>query len=257
MKWIPLFTFGLIGAGLLVVSTIYAIKTCLLLSSGIHTRGKVVEMVPSGSTNAEAGYLLVEFQTKNGETIRFTGNPDDAGSAVLSVDAAVEVLYPADNPHQARVTRIREFWLGVVLIGLAGLVFLMFGLFCHRFVADSDRILASHDNDRRALDREMLYEKRQGLRIQGRVTEFKPRRADMSWFAGRNCLPANQSRPLYPPSFCSIRGTTSCSNPWIFTSTRVTGIIIMSTWTPCCRKIWKRPIVPRTRAETTSKCPEA
>ncbi len=88
MKWIPLFTFGLIGASLLVVSTIYAVKTCLLLGSGIHTRGKVVEMVRSGSTNAEAGYLRVEFQTKNGETIRFTGNPDDAGSAELFVDAA-------------------------------------------------------------------------------------------------------------------------------------------------------------------------
>lgn len=173
MKWVPLLSFGLIGICLLIVAIIYAIKTCLLYRSGLHAQGKIVEIVPSGSADAEAGYLVVEFPTKDGQTIRFHGNPDDAGSAKLFVDAPVEVLYPASNPHQARVTRCRELWQGSALLSLAGLVFFLFGFFGYRFVDQSDQIFASHENDRRVFDRQMLYEGKQGIRIQGTVTEIQ------------------------------------------------------------------------------------
>ena len=176
MKWIPLLSFGLIGICLLIIGIIYAIKTCLLYRSGLHAKGKVVEMVQSGSADAEAGYLVVEFQTKDGQTIRFQGNPDDAGSAKLFVDAPIEVLYPASNPRQARVTRIRELWQGSALMGLAGLVFFLFGYFGYRFVDQSDKVFASHEDDRRVFDRQMLYEGKQGVRIPGTVTEIQARK---------------------------------------------------------------------------------
>ena len=100
MKWIPLLSFGLIGICLFIVGVVFAIKACLLYRSGLHAKGRVVEMVQSGSADAEAGYLVVEFQTKDGQTIRFQGNPDDAGSTKLFVDAPVEVLYirPPSRP---------------------------------------------------------------------------------------------------------------------------------------------------------------
>jgi hypothetical protein len=173
MKWVPLLSFGLIGICLLLVGIVYAIKTCLLYRSGLHAKGKVAEMVQSRSADAEAGYLVVDFQTESGQTIRFRGNPDDAGSATLFVGATVEVLYPASNPHQARVTRIRELWQGSALIGLAGLVFFLFGFFGYRLVAHSDKVFASQEDDRRVFDRRMLYEGKLGIRIPGTVTEIQ------------------------------------------------------------------------------------
>jgi hypothetical protein len=176
MKWVALLSFGLIGICLLIVGMIYAIKTGLLYRSGLHAKGKVVEMIQSGSADAEAGYLVVEFQTENGQTIRFRGNPDDAGSAKLFVDATVEVLYSASNPHQARVTRIRELWQGSALMGLAGLVFFLFGFFGYRLIDQSDKVFASHEDDRRVFYRQMLYEGKQGVRIPGTVTEIQARK---------------------------------------------------------------------------------
>jgi len=63
-----------------------------------------------------------------------------------------------------------------LLIGLFGLVFFLFGFFGYRFVGQSDRVFASHEDDRRVFDRQMLYEGKQGVRIQGTVTEIRARK---------------------------------------------------------------------------------
>jgi hypothetical protein len=138
-------------------------KRWKLQKEGTRTMGTVVELTDSWSTDDEGRrtksvYPVVEFPAEGGRTVKFRGstgsNPPSYQQGQL-----VSVIYDRKNPDDAQIADFEQFWLGPVLIGVFGLVFLGAGVGSFFLIGDSDKefknVEAQIERQRKEMERRL------------------------------------------------------------------------------------------------------
>lgn len=177
MKWLALALFGTFGLSCFVGGLMWGMKRYKLMKEGVRTSGAVVELEESRSTSKEDGrtveslayYPVVEFAV-SGKTYRFRGSTG-SGVPAYEVGAQVAVVYSPANPHDAQVADFEQFWLGPVVIGIFGFIFLVAGIGSFFFIADSDKAFGPEFEARMARDE--LFEMKQGVPLEATVKEVR------------------------------------------------------------------------------------
>lgn len=130
-----LFSVGFFGlaAILLVVGVFSAVGTAAFLSNAVSTRGEVVDVQtvhnPAPLTDPESGaihYPEIRFATSGAE-YRFVAN-HGTHTRRFEVGDEVEILYPAENPTNARLADTMGLWGRALVLGGTGLLFGLIGL---------------------------------------------------------------------------------------------------------------------------------
>ncbi len=201
MKWIGLLTFGLIGLGLMLFSTGWGIKQYFYLSRSLRTQGKVVTNTRSDPTEPEAGDVEIEFRTKDGQTVRFRPSLGRTRSIKLDVGKSVEVLYDRRHPNDAQLAALVQSWTDALGAGAGGLVFLLAGIFAFIMVNKIDRELDAVREMHGPFERALLFEQKEGVRVQGTVSEIKSQKGAYvvicrAKMAGRKAARLFESDPL-------------------------------------------------------------
>lgn len=178
MKWLALFIFGGIGAGVLVGGLLWGLKRISLYSEGRRTTGKVVSQEVHREEDEETGkrtksfYPIVEFETTGGETVRFRGSTGRQKGPDFPEGTPVRVIYDPANPSNAQMANFSQFWLGPMTLTIAGAIFLAMGIGSFFLIRDSDRAFGPKFQER--VDRDMLVFQPDILRIRGTIAEFIP-----------------------------------------------------------------------------------
>lgn len=172
MKWILLILFGAVGAGALWGGLSWGIKRYQLLSGRLMAPGRVVDQAeheaPARTLSRSyredrAGYYpIVEFETGEGETIRFQGTTGGRGKPIMETGTQVTVVYDSVDPSSAMIVEFKQAWLGPLVLSVSGLVFLLMGV--------SGFILIGRDDSRFDAANEAM--RRQGLEME-RLLEQK------------------------------------------------------------------------------------
>ena len=111
-----------VGVPFLLIGLSEAYNSLQLEHSWVSTRGTVVDNYWQAFAHGGAAYVpVVDFQTQDGETVRFT---DGIGSIPpdYAVGTEVQVLYDPDDIHSARVVSWKRLWLAPTLITCVGLL---------------------------------------------------------------------------------------------------------------------------------------
>jgi hypothetical protein len=166
MKWILLISFGAVGAAALWGGLAWGSKRYQLMSGHLTAQGKVVEQavhqppakkLRRGERQEGAGYFpVVEFETPEGETIRFQGTTGGEGKPIMETGTPVTVAYAAADPSNAMIVEFKQAWLGPLVLLVSGLVFLLMGV--------GGFFLLGRDDDR--FDAAMDAMKQQSLEMQ-------------------------------------------------------------------------------------------
>jgi hypothetical protein len=149
MKWMALLTFGGLGLFALITGIVWGFRRSELLRSGQRTQGTVVDQFKSVSTTVGEGtarttdtsisyYPVVEFLTQRGATIRFRG-ATGSGVPDYETGAVVNLVYRPDDPQQAKILSFSQFWLGPLVVTVAGLVCFLMGVGTYFLIGQSDR----------------------------------------------------------------------------------------------------------------------
>lgn len=106
-----------------------------LVAAAETAPGTVVAFERRSSKGGSSDYPVIEFATAAGEVRRFT----TSGAGDYAMGEAVEVLYAADAPANARVNSFMELWLGSLALGGFGLLCLGVGI--ANLVGERDRAI--------------------------------------------------------------------------------------------------------------------
>lgn len=120
--------FGSAGLGLTYFTYTMLVDTRELKAHGIAAPGVVTRLeYRSDSDGGGAYYPEVTFTAQDGQEYRFMNN---SGSDPASFDEgeAVQVLYPQENPQDARIDAFFSMWGGILICGFIGAVFACIGL---------------------------------------------------------------------------------------------------------------------------------
>jgi len=131
--------FILVGLGVFVKAFLDFQETKNLLDQGILTQGEVVEVVKEITTDPQGKkrvyYLpIVKFTAQDDQTIEFKDDLIKSSTYNYQVGQGVEVLYPADNPAQARILSFLNLWfnplsifaIAVICLGVGGFLIFYF-----------------------------------------------------------------------------------------------------------------------------------
>jgi len=113
-----------LGIGLLAGAGYFYSDARQLLSTAQKAPGTVVGFERRSSKGGSTDYPMIEFATVSGEIRRFT----TSGAGDYAKGEAVEVLYDAGDPANARVNVFIELWLGTLALGAFGLLCLGVGV---------------------------------------------------------------------------------------------------------------------------------
>jgi hypothetical protein len=167
-----LFAFGGFGLFALVIGVVWGLKKHELLRNGLRAQGTVVDQYKSVTTSAEEArtrtgpsvsyYPVVEYRTAVGATIRFRGA---TGSGVPDYETGtpVTVAYRADNPYEAQILGFSQFWLGPVVVTVAGLLFFLMGVGAFFVIGSSDRSLEAQNLVRLEIDPQLRTQCQTGM----------------------------------------------------------------------------------------------
>jgi hypothetical protein len=111
-----------VGIPFLLIGLSEGYKSLRLERRWVSTRGTVVDNHWQAFAQGGAAFVpVVDFQTLEGETVRFT---DGIGSIPpdYEVGSEVRVLYDPDDIHSARVVSWKRLWLAPTLITSVGLL---------------------------------------------------------------------------------------------------------------------------------------
>lgn len=158
MKWIALLSFGLIGLALMVFSAGWGIRRYYLLRHSFRAQGEVVANTASAPAAAEAGYVEVEFQTKDGQTIRLRSTVSGTRPVEWAPGKTVEVIYDRSHPKDGQIAEFTQTWRDAIGPWAAGLAFFLFGVLAFTIVSKIDRDLGSAPKP----DRPLSLEKEEG-----------------------------------------------------------------------------------------------
>ena len=175
MKWMVLFILGGLGLAALIGGLIWGAKRYYISTSGLHAQGIVVENYKSVSVNSDDSdrrsrssvsyYPVVEFQTGQGEKIRFQGSTG-SGTPDFEVGTPVEVIYKPQSPYEAQLAVFSQMWLGPVVVTVAGLIFLLMGV-------GSFFLIGSSDSSGKNADRQFLSMRPDTIKISGTIREVR------------------------------------------------------------------------------------
>jgi hypothetical protein len=149
MKWMALLIFGGLGLFALVAGVIWGFRRSELFRGGLRTQGVVVDQFKSVSSTVSdekasstgvsiSYYPVVEFQTERGATIRFRG-ATGSGVPDYETGAVVTVVYRPNDPQQAKILSFSQFWLGPLVVTVAGLVLFLMGVGTFFLIGQSER----------------------------------------------------------------------------------------------------------------------
>jgi hypothetical protein len=113
-----------LGFGLLAGACYMFVDTRHLISTAEKAAGTVVGFERRSSKGGSTHYPVIEFATASGEVRRFT----TSGAGNYAKGDAVEVLYDAGDPANARANVFIEKWLGSLALGAFGLLCLGVGI---------------------------------------------------------------------------------------------------------------------------------
>jgi hypothetical protein len=117
---------AIVGALLLLGALLLWNGSRRFVAGARTVQGAVVELIESRDSDGTTYKPVVRFTANDGREITYTesfsGNP-----APYDVGETVEVLFTADNPHQARIKGFMSLWLAPTILGGMGLVFATIG----------------------------------------------------------------------------------------------------------------------------------
>lgn len=120
--------FGAAGLGLTYFAYTMLTETLDLRARGTAVSGTVTRLEYRRDSDGDGAYYPeVTFTAQDGREFRFMNN---SGSNPASFDEGetVGVLYPPENPQDARIDAFFSMWGGVLICGLIGAVFSCIGL---------------------------------------------------------------------------------------------------------------------------------
>lgn len=146
--------FQFLGITAMAAALYFGINTRTFLDTAARAEGTVVDLQPSrdsrpGSPHSQeiTGYQpVVVFVTPKGQTIRFVSSFSTQPS-LYERGEKVEVVYPAHNPHDARINGFFSLWGGALILGSVGTLFFLAGFalgYFTRLKARRDEGLRKH-----------------------------------------------------------------------------------------------------------------
>lgn len=118
----------LTGVSLLCGSIYLFITTQHFLKVAELTTGTVVELAVSRSSDGSSTYWpVVQFQTQNGQLIEFISS-SGSNPPAHDLGDVIEVLYPNDEPTEAKINSYLDLWLMFIIVTALGSLFFAFGL---------------------------------------------------------------------------------------------------------------------------------
>lgn len=119
---VAFWVLGPLGLVLLAATVYLLVRTGSFVASAARTRGKVVDLAESRSSDGSSTWHPVVSFEVGGEAVTFKSK-FGARPAPYDIGDAVDVLYDPENPPDARIDSFRGLWLGAVIAGSLGLFF--------------------------------------------------------------------------------------------------------------------------------------
>ena len=121
------YIFMIVGATMFVGALYIAIKTSEFKETAITTNGTVIELLETkGSSNSITYKPLVLFTDMKGVEVRFSSS-NSSNPPSYSVNEKVEVLYSPNNSQDAKIKTFFSIWGSVIILGILGITFFLFG----------------------------------------------------------------------------------------------------------------------------------
>lgn len=172
------FFFQFLGIAAMAAALYFAIDTRNFLDTAARAEGTVVELEYSRSSGNSGGYRpVVVFFTPKGEKIRFASSLS-SDPPLYKRGETVVVVYPPDNPYNARISGFISLWIIPLTLGAVGGVFFLAGFafgYFPKLKARRDEYLRKHGT---ALKTEFQHvTQEQSLRI----NRIRPYRVFTQW----------------------------------------------------------------------------
>jgi hypothetical protein len=121
------FVFSFIGLLMLCGAFFVYSNTQNFLESAVETKGRVVELLRSRSSDSTVYRPVVEFKTATGQRVEFSSSTG-SNPPSYSIGETVIVLYQESSPTEAKIKGFFSVWGGAIILGILGVVF--FGIGC-------------------------------------------------------------------------------------------------------------------------------
>ncbi len=120
------YAFSALGIVLLTVALYLVHSTQTFLEEASTANGTVIELVRKKSSDSNTYAPVVRFVTDTGESIEFTSDTS-SNPPSYSEGESVRVLYRPAAPHAARIDGFFSLWLGPIIAGGLGAIFVLIG----------------------------------------------------------------------------------------------------------------------------------
>lgn len=120
------YLFSLIGIGLLIGAFLIYLNISGFMAEAVSAQGTVIDLVQSRSSSQRSYRPVVRFSTEDGQTLEFTSSFGSNPPGYARGDS-VQVLYPPDDPQQARIHSFLALWLMPIIFAGVGGVFALIG----------------------------------------------------------------------------------------------------------------------------------
>lgn len=119
--------FAVLGAGLLAGGLFWAQQVRSFIAEASRADGTVVELAPSRSSDGATSWRpVVRFVAADGNAVQFSSSTS-SNPPSYSRGEKVVVLYRAGTPQDAAISGFFSLWLGPLILGGMGAVFLGIG----------------------------------------------------------------------------------------------------------------------------------
>jgi Protein of unknown function (DUF3592) len=120
--------FLVIGVVLFAIGGFLWMRTRRFLETAVDTTGVIVDLLESSGSDGGTVYqAVVEFQTREGQTVRWTESMASSPAAG-DVGDQLPMKYNPDDPNEARIARAFRMWFVTMLLSGMGLMFGATGL---------------------------------------------------------------------------------------------------------------------------------
>lgn len=110
----------LIASGLAAGAIALIVRTYKWRKNAVAVEGEIVEFGSLGSGTGSTLAPVIEFSTREGETIRFKNNTKTMFDS-FSVGDRLPVVYEPGNPERAKIDRIGHLYSLPILIGIVAI----------------------------------------------------------------------------------------------------------------------------------------
>ena len=109
---------------------------------GVRTSGVVIDITVSHSTSTDSDgrkttttyyHPEVKFRDQSGDYVKFTGSGGGAGEYEKGQE--VEIVYPLENPSEAKIDSFVELYAGSIALCCLGIIFTVLPLYVFRIMS--------------------------------------------------------------------------------------------------------------------------